>query len=37
MSHTNVTKEMSGVDKNSEGKPYHRKRLFLFIIKLVLT
>ncbi|CAF1277634.1 unnamed protein product, partial [Adineta steineri] len=23
MSHSNVTKEMSGADVNSEGKPYH--------------
>ncbi|CAF1179670.1 unnamed protein product [Adineta steineri] len=24
MSHSNVTKEMSGADVNSEGKPYHQ-------------
>ena len=31
MSHSNVTKEMSGADVNSEGKPYHGKTI-IFII-----
>jgi hypothetical protein len=38
MSHSNVTKEMSGVDVNAEGKPYHRKKsvVFWLIMRCVL-